>query len=47
VRAEGSRLLLERPREHRGGVFGGGNDGINGFNVIEDEVRLRGVKEGP
>jgi hypothetical protein len=21
--------------------------GVNGFNAIEDEVRLRGVKEGP
>jgi hypothetical protein len=25
----------------------GGNGGVNGFNAIEDGVRLRGVKEGP
>jgi hypothetical protein len=24
-----------------------GNDGVNGFNTIEDGARLRGVKEGP
>jgi hypothetical protein len=30
------------PRGHRGGVAGGGNGGVNGFNAIEDGVRLRG-----
>jgi hypothetical protein len=42
VRARGSHRLLKGLRERRGG-----NGGVNGFNAIEDEVRLRGVEEGP
>jgi hypothetical protein len=32
---EGARLLYW-PREHRGGVAGAVNAGVNGFNAIED-----------
>jgi hypothetical protein len=42
VRARGSHRLLKGLRERRGG-----NGGVNGFNAIEDGVRLRGVEEGP
>jgi hypothetical protein len=42
VRARGSHRLLKGLRERQGG-----NGGVNGFNAIEDGVRLRGVEEGP
>jgi hypothetical protein len=47
VDSGGGARLLYGSGERRGGVAGGVNAGVNGFNAIEDgEVFKRGIKGG-
>jgi hypothetical protein len=47
VNSGGGARLLYGSGEHRGGVSGGVNAGVNGFNAIEDGGGFkRGIKVG-